>query len=80
MPSTVDLTRIPEKMLGNPEMIEGDVGERQILFELGTARDPLREPLRHDEAVVAVAENVARQRARDGYGVHHMCPTSSGMS
>ena len=53
---------------------------RQILFELGTARDPFREPLRHDEAVVTVAENVARQRARDGYGLHHMCPTSSGMS
>ena len=35
-----------------PEQVEGDVGESDVLFELGRARDPGAELLREDQSIV----------------------------
>ena len=43
---------------GMTEQIEGDVAERDILFEFGRAGDPLAELLREDQGVVAEPEGV----------------------
>ena len=40
------------------EQVEGDVAERDVLFELGRARDPPAELLREDERVVAEPQRV----------------------
>ncbi len=41
-----------------PEQVEGDVAERDVLFEFGGAGDPPAELLREDQRVVAQPERV----------------------
>ena len=40
----------------HPEMIQGDVAQGYVLFELGRPRDPLTETLGQDQVVIGVSD------------------------
>ena len=46
------------------EQVERDVGQRDVVLEVGRVAAPLREPVRHDQRVVAEHQAVRRQRRR----------------
>ena len=50
--------RVVQQRAGVPEQVEGDVAERDVLFEFGGARDPPAELLREDQGVIAQPERV----------------------
>lgn len=53
-----------EEEAGLTEEVEGDVRERDVLFEVGGARAPFGDALGEDEGVVAEHEAVLGERAR----------------
>jgi hypothetical protein len=73
------LARVREQQARRAQLVERDVGERDVLFHLGRAGVPLGEPLRRDERVVTEFEQPVD-------GCHcarwftHRCRTPSGTS
>ena len=59
---------------GHPEMIQGDVAQGDVLFELGRPRDPLTETLGQDQVVIGVSDQ-GTHRVRV---VRSRCPLGSG--
>ena len=55
---------VVQQRSGMPEEVEGDVAERDVLFELGGPGDPHAELLREHEGVVAEAHGVLRDIRR----------------
>src|SRR6185436_18743269 len=60
----LDLTGMGEQGAGLTELVEADVGERQVLLELRSAADPPAHPLGRDQRVVAETEDVVDVCAR----------------
>ena len=58
-----------EQRPGHAEVVEGDVGQCDVLLEFRPAADPLPEPLRHHEVVVGVPQNVFQMGVSLGTGV-----------
>ena len=56
------------------DVVEADIGQRQVLFQNRTMPTPLGIALTQHDRVVGQMEQVIVQRA------HYMCPTSSGIS
>ena len=54
----VGRARVVQEGAGVPEQVERDVAERDVLLELGGARDPPAELLREDQGVIAQPERV----------------------
>jgi hypothetical protein len=54
----LDRTGMGEQGAGLTELVEADVGERQVLLELRGAADPPAQPLGGDQGVVAESEDV----------------------
>ena len=62
------------------EQVEADVGQRDVLLQHRAVPDPLAEPLREDDVVVAEAQQVLEQAgSRVACVSLHRCFTSSGI-
>ena len=58
----LQLARVGQQQPGRAELVERDVGQRDVLLHLGRARRPLAEPLGGDQRVVAEPQHVRRPR------------------
>jgi hypothetical protein len=86
----LDLPRVRQEGAGLAELVEADVGQRQVLLELRRPADPPAHPLGGDQRVVAEGEEVVdvnrrvRRRAvlttAAVARVAHRCSTPSGTS
>jgi len=70
---------------GQTEMVQAVVGQRQVFLQDGAVATPLGIALAQHQGVVGQLQQVVdRRRAGCGFdggsGVHHMCPTRSGIS
>ena len=70
---TLDLTRVRIEGARLAEVVEAQVGDRDVLLEFGHPRHELTQALGEHHVVVADAQQIREQRRV------HICPTSSGM-
>ncbi len=73
-PRTLHCAGVGEHQARDAELVEGDVGQRDVLLHLGGPGRPLAQPLRGDQRVVADAERVL-EHIRG-----HRCLAPSGTS
>ncbi len=71
---SLELAGVGQQRAGLAELVEADVGERDVLLELRRAADPPAQSLGGDEGVVGEAEDVVH------VSVHYRCSTPSGTS
>lgn len=71
--AAVQRTGVLQQRTRLPQLVERDVAERNVLFELRRGGDPLAGALRRDQRVVTEPEGVVEQ-------VVHRCSTPSGTS
>jgi hypothetical protein len=61
-----------------PDIVERQIGERDVLLQRGRVPAPFRQAMADDERIVGKPQQVLKKW---GWGlVHHICPTSSGTS
>ena len=70
----LQLTGVRQQRPRLAEQVETDVGQREVLLELGRPADPPAHPLGGDQGVVGEAQDVV------GVGGRHRCSTPSGTS
>ena len=70
------LAGVGQQQPGRAELVEGDVGQRDVLLQLGRAGAPLGQPLGGDQRVVAEPQRRTRRRRRSVTGA----ATPSGTS
>ena len=66
----LQFARVGQQQAGDPELVQRDVGERDVLLQLGCPRAPLGEALRRDQRVVTEAQYL--------FEGGHRCATPSG--
>ena len=57
----LDLPGVAEQRTGLPEQVECDVAQRDVLFDLRGAGDPLRQSLGQDQRVITQSEHVGNK-------------------
>ncbi len=60
-PSPSNFGGVRQEGTSHTEVVEGDVGQGDVGFEIRSRCHPLREPLSNDEVVIGVIENLARK-------------------
>ena len=78
-PIALELARVGVEVLGHADVVEGDVGDGQVLLQVGCTGDVLAQPLAEDHVVVCEPKEIGHQRLRRCCR-GHICPTSSGIS
>ena len=68
-PSALHLAGMGQEVAGHPQVIEGDVGQGDVLFEVRRPADPLAQPLGEDQVVVAQPEQIGEVRLERQRGV-----------
>jgi hypothetical protein len=71
---------VRQQQSGGAELVQGDVGQRDVLLQLRRGGHPLAEPLRGDQRVVAEPQQVRHRGLRGYVGRVHRCAAPSGTS